>query len=159
MSPQPWMNPVPLMLILLYPVGLFCAVFFIISRVGGWNLLAQRFRADEPFYGESWRWQSARFRRWCNYNNCLKVGADQGSLSLSVMMPFRLFHPALLIPWQEIEVETGKMFFGYYDTATFRIGTQERVTVRIYGKLVGRVRQAAGTGWPLYHAEQIETPE
>jgi hypothetical protein len=70
----------------------------------------------------------------------------------------RLFHPALLIPWREIEVETGKMFFGLRDTARFRIGTQERVTVRIYGKLVGRMRQAAGPGWPLYAVEQMEAP-
>jgi len=72
------------------------------------------------------------------------------------MLPFRLFHPALLIPWREIEVETGKMFFGYYDTAQFRIGTEERVTVKIYGKLVDRVRLAAGSGWPLYQIEQME---
>ncbi len=74
------------------------------------------------------------------------------------MQPFRLLflHPALLIPWREIEVETGKMFFGFYDTAQFRIGTEERITVKIYGKLVKRVRQAAGPGWPLYHTEQME---
>jgi len=72
-------------------------------------------------------------------------------------MPFRLFHPSLLIPWREIEVETGKVFFGFYDTARLRIGTEERVTLRIYGKLVDRVRQAAGTGWPLYGMEQMGT--
>ncbi len=75
-------------------------------------MLARRFRANEPFYGETWGWQSARFRGWCSYNNCLTVGANQEGLYLAVMLPFRLFLPPLLIPWQEIEVETGKMFFG-----------------------------------------------
>jgi hypothetical protein len=46
------------------------------------------------------------------------------------------------------------MFFGLYDMAQFRIGTEERVTVKIYGRLVKRVRQAARTGWPLYAIEQ-----
>ena len=131
-----------------------------ISRASGWALLARRFTAVEPFAGESWGWQSARFRGWCSYNNCLTVGANQEGLYLSVMtimLPFRFFHPALMVPWREIEVETGKMFFGLYDMAQFRIGTEERVTVRIYGKLVKRVRQAAGTGWPLYAIEQMES--
>jgi hypothetical protein len=156
---QHWVNAHPAdfsVVILVFWVAMFCAIPFLISRLSGWSLLARRFRAAEPFYGESWSWQSARFRGWCNYNNCLKVGANPESFYLSIMQPFRLFQPALLIPWREIEVETGKMFFGYYETAQFRIGTDERVTVRIYGKLVARLRQAAGPAWPLYHVEQIE---
>jgi hypothetical protein len=146
-----------LVFFMLYPVGLFCAGAFLTSRLSGWGRLARRFRASEPFAGESWSWQRARFRRWFGYNNCLTVGANQESFYLSILWPFRLFHPALLIPWREIEVEMGKAFFGLYETAQFRIGTQERVTVRIYGKLVSRVRQAAGPGWPLYRLEQIES--
>jgi hypothetical protein len=138
-----------------FPV-VFVVALLLSSWRSGWRLLALRFRAREPFRGESWGWQSARFRWRCNYGNCLKVGANQESLYLSIALPFRLFHPALLIPWQEIEVVTGKLIFGYYDTATLRLGSQERVRVRIYGKLVGRVRKAAGTGWPLHQMEQME---
>jgi hypothetical protein len=137
--------------------GALLGSMLLISRLSGWSLLALRFRAAEPWSGASWSWQSGRFRGWCGYNNCLRVGANQQSLSLAVNKPFGLFHPALLIPWNEIEVETGKAFFGMYDMAQFRIGTEERVTVRIYGKLIGRVRQAAGPGWPLYHIEQVES--
>lgn len=138
-----------------FVVAISCASFLLISRISGWSLLARRFRATEPFCGDTWGWQSARFRGWFGYNHCLTIGASQEGLYLSVMLPFRLLHPALLIPWREIEVETGKMF-GWYDTAQFRIGTEERITVKIYGKLVQQVRQAAGPGWPLYHAEQME---
>lgn len=130
---------------------------FALSRFSGWSLLARRFRADEPFYGESWSFQSARFRRWCNYNNCLTIGASQERLYIAVTPLLRLFSPfnaPLSIPWNEVEVEMGKMFFGRYDTATFRIGREERMSVRIYGKLVQRVRQAAGPAWPLYRQEE-----
>ena len=153
MNLQPWMIAI---LSVAFPVFIFCGGYFLVSRFSGWSLLTRRFRASEPFYGETWGWQSARFRWGSHYNNCLTVGSSQEALYFSMLLPFRLFHPALLIPWQEIEVETGKMFFGYYDTAQFRIGAQERVTVRIYGKLVQRVRQAAGPGWPLYQVEQME---
>ncbi len=155
MNVQTWIHGNPWALLLLVP-SYVAFVMWIISRTSGWSLLARRFRADEPFCGETWGWQSARFRGWCSYNNCLNVGANPESLYLSIMLPFRLIQPSLLIPWRGIEVEKGKMFFGLYDTAQFRIGTEERVTVRIYGKLVDRVRLAAGPGWPLYQLEQME---
>ncbi len=158
MTLQQWINWHPLSVLLLVPVYI-ALVMWVLSRTSGWARLAQRFTASEPFIGESWGWQSARFRGWCSYNNCLAVGANQEGLYVSVMsilMPFRLFHPALMIPWSEIEVETGKMLFGLYDTAKFRIGREERITVKIYGKLVGRVREGAGSGWPLYNIELME---
>jgi hypothetical protein len=128
----------------------------LISVVGGWRRLAERFRTQEPFYGEYWGWQSAQLRGWCNYNHCLKVGANPEALYLAVNFPFGMFHPPLLIPWREIEVETGKVCFGWYDVAAMRIGTEERIRVRIYGKLVQRVREAAGPGWPLYRIEEMD---
>lgn len=143
MNVQGWINANPQVLFLapLLVVFLPLVIFFLISRLGGWALLARRFRTDEPFYGESWSWQSGQFRGWCNYNRCLTVGVSPEALYLSVLLPFRLFHPPLLIPWREIEVETGKAMFGLYDTARFRMGTEELVTLRIYGALVERVLQ------------------
>jgi len=144
----------------LFPLFLFVAVWlgitFLLSWISGWRLLAQRFRAQEPWNGQRWGWQSARLRWGCNYNNCLTVGASPEALYMSIMPLFGLFSPALLIPWQEIEVETGKLFFGWYNTALLKVGNEERVSVRIYGKLVNRLREAAGPGWPLYRQEQME---
>jgi hypothetical protein len=154
-----WIDRNPWMVLVLgpaYAIALLFVILYAISQFGGWAALTRRFRASGPFNGESWKWQSARFRWGINYNNCMTVGANRDALYLSVMIPFHLFHPALLIPWHEIEVETGKVCFGLWDTARFRIGTEERVTLRIYGKLVPRVRQAAGQGWPLYLIEQME---
>jgi len=153
------MKPIPPflpLLIVLLVIGTLFPTMFLISLIGGWRRLAFRFQAQEPFYGDSWSWQSAQLRGWCNYNNCLTVGANPEALYLSVNFPFGMFHPPLLIPWREIEVETGKAFFGWYDKALMRVGTEERIRVCIYGKLVQRVRQAAGPGWPLYRIEQMD---
>jgi hypothetical protein len=73
---------------------------------------------------------------------------------LAAQMILRFGHPSLLIPWHEIEVETGKCFFGFYDVAKMRVGLEERLTLRVYGAMVNRLRQAAGPGWPLYAIEQ-----
>lgn len=127
------------------------------SRISGWALLARRFRAAEAWKGVSWSWQSARFRGWFGYNNCLVVGADPQWLSMAMMSLFRLpLHPPLLIPWNEIEVETGKSWYGEW--ARLRIGNEERVTVRISGRLAEGLRQAAGPGWPLHFQEQQQKP-
>jgi hypothetical protein len=157
-TPPPILQHHPELLIV-FVVGWFClvvsVVMFVLSRASGWALLAKRFRVDGDFMGNIWNWQSGRLRSWCNYNNCLKVGADGQYLYLGVMKPFGFFHAPLLIPWSEIEVQTGKMIFGFYDTALLRLGREEQVSLRVYGRLVDRLRQAAGPGWPNYKAEQM----
>ena len=140
-------------------VALFLVLGYLTCHISGWTRLAERFRATEPFSGKSWAFQSARFREWFNFNGCLTVGASSECLYLAISPLIRILTPCaapLLIPWREIEVQTGKAFFGWYDTALFRLGSQERVGVRIYGKLVNRLRQAAGPSWPLYHQEQMD---
>jgi hypothetical protein len=132
-------------------------LFFGICRLSGWHLLAQRFQAEQPWQGLSWKWQSARFRGWFGYNNCLVIGADSQYLSIAMARFLGLpMHPPLRIPWNEIELETKKTLFGRYEIAAMRVGLQEQVSVRIYGKMVERLRQAAGAGWPLYQQEQAE---
>ena len=140
-------------------IGWFLIVTFVvmyaISRMSGWVLLSRRFTATGDYVVETWTWQSARLRGWCNYNNCLCVGASPEGLYLGVMAPFRLFHPPLFIPWAEIDAQTGKAFLGLYDMVRVRVGREEQVEVRFYGKMVGRLRQAAGSAWPNYAAEQM----
>ncbi len=144
----------PILLLALF----FVAFAFVLSRLSGWSRLARRFRANEPFYGESWSWQSASLRWGFHYNNCLTIGANPEAFYLAVTPLLRIFSPftpPLLIPWSELEVQTGKAFFGWYDTAVFRAGREERVSIRVGGKLVNRLRQAAGPGWPLHSQEQM----
>jgi hypothetical protein len=151
--------PQPTQILLAPLVGPAIALVFLLggSRISGWSALVRRFRAPQPWSGEKWSWQSAKFRAWFGYNNCLRVGADSQSLSLAMMPFFHLpFHPALLIPWSEIEIETGRVFFGLYERAKLRIGSEERIPVIITGKLVARLRQAAGPAWPLDRIEQWE---
>jgi len=141
-------------LVLLIVVGIYFVIHFAMSRLSGWNRLAQRFAATGAWSGESWSWQTAIFRNWIQYKHCMIFGADTQSLSISMVRIFGFFHPPMRIPWSEIEVKTEKKFFGLIKTAEFVLGRQERVRVRIYGKLVARLREAAGPGWPLFHQEQ-----
>src|SRR6266852_4733190 len=88
----------------LFVLTVWCTALFVIGRVSGWALLANRFRTDSRFPGQIWTWQSARMRWGCNYNNCLTLGSDPSGLYLSIMLLFRIGSPSLLIPWPEVTV-------------------------------------------------------
>jgi hypothetical protein len=157
-TPPPILQHHPELLIVFMVAWFFfllTVITFLISRLSGWALLTKRFRTEGDFFGTTWSWQKGRFRGWCNYNNCLRVGTDTQSLYLAVNKPFGMFHSPLLIPWTEIEVQPGKILFGFGDTALLRLGREERIGLRIYGRLVDRLRQASGPAWPNYQAEQM----
>ena len=84
MNAQQWINSYPLSLLLLIPMYRLCDVR---DQPAQWLGLLGRALSSRarPFCGESWGWQSARFRGWCSYNNCLTVGANPEGLYLAVM--------------------------------------------------------------------------
>jgi hypothetical protein len=82
----------------IYFVLLWSSVVFMLSRLGGWHALATNFPSAAEPQGQKFRTTSARIG-WTNYNNCLiAIVADNG-LFLHPWLPFRMFHPPLLIPW------------------------------------------------------------
>lgn len=79
MQNSPPINPATAVVVFpLFFVTLWCAIGLVLSRVSGWSLLARRFRTDSRFGGRTWKWQSARMRWSCNYNNCLTFGSGVG---------------------------------------------------------------------------------
>ena len=90
----------------LFIVGLWCAVLSLISRFGGWAKLAEPFAVETPFEGHARRgFQRLQLGRATAYKNCITFGVDERGLWISVMAPFRFRHPALYIPWSEIETD------------------------------------------------------
>lgn len=49
-----------------------------------------------------------------SYNSCLTIGADRSNLFLSVFFLFKIGHPDLVIPFNEIEGKETKMLFFKY---------------------------------------------
>jgi hypothetical protein len=50
-------------------------------------------------------------RGLAHYRNCLVIGASPTGLYLAVFLPFRLAHPPLFIPWNEVTLSRGRVFF------------------------------------------------
>lgn len=98
-------DPSVLYFIPLFPIafiGLWCAVSLILSHVGGWHRLAHRFTVNSPPSGKSHSMQSGRIGG-VNYNHCLTIHISEHGLRLSILFLFRLGHPPLLIPWDQIK--------------------------------------------------------
>lgn len=106
------------------------AVVYFISLLGGWSQLKHVYRHDLPFNGEKTGFVSGRIGRLGNYNGVLTIGRDYDGLYLSTLFMYRPGHPPLLIPWEDISMEEGKVLFTQYTEMTFaRLPT---VKVRIY---------------------------
>jgi hypothetical protein len=105
---NPWVIP-------LFMVGVWWLSLQLVARVSGWSLLAERYRAEMPFEGQKWRFQSAQMRYMSHYNGCLTVGANMQGLYLATWFLFRIAHQPLFIPWNDLTMTPKRrwLFPGY----------------------------------------------
>lgn len=124
------MNSALLVLFTLVSIlALWCASCFAASVLGGWHSLARRYRQLRPFSGQRWRFCSGSMGL-ANYSLCLTLGANPEGLSLAVLLPLRLGHPPLFIPWSEVEsVEPHRFLF--FSMVSFRFKQAPRVSLAV----------------------------
>jgi hypothetical protein len=122
-------------------------VSVVISSTGGWGELGRRFRYPVNFKGPQWRFQSGQMRGIAGYRNCLTLGASDEGLYMSVMLPFRIGHPPLLIPWAEIRVERRRLFL--LQRVKFVLGRESSIPFWVSVSLADRLKETAGAAWPI----------
>ena len=88
--------------VLLEVAYVWITISFLLSIIGGWFSLSRRYKSPRTYYEDRYSFQSAAFRYVVSYNRCLTIGGDEQGLHMSVMLPFRLFHPPIYIPWNDI---------------------------------------------------------
>ena len=116
-----------IVLFVLVPL-LWILVMLVLAYAGGWARLAREYRHWDPPEGDRWFGQSAALG-WVSYNQCLIVVAGSRGLRLSVFFPFRIGHPPLLIPWNEITGTPGKRLFIEHVDLRFRRAPEIRVRI------------------------------
>jgi len=104
------------MLILICFPFLWGLVSWILSIAGGWAALSQQYEINDFHPKNAWQnWKSISTQRVVlfpvNYGNCVKMSVDDEALYLSVFMIFRIGHPTLKLPYNEMEAETKKILF------------------------------------------------
>ena len=123
---------------ILFFIILWIAVCKILSAIGGWRMLAWDYRSHSEFNGQKLWFRSAGLRRWTNYSNCITVGANKYGLYMAILPIFRIGHPPLFFPWQDISTEAGsRRFFGRFVRFTF--AKQLEVPVIFPERLAARI--------------------
>jgi len=114
-------------------LGLWCTICFLISFVGGWFTLSRHFKKDSEPFGETKSvgpfFYAVYTRFWSNYGSVIRMTAADDALYLSVLFLFRVGHPPLRIPWNEIEFGRTRFLFRRYVVLT--LGSKERIPMRI----------------------------
>ena len=107
---------IPIAFAIGFPI-MWVSISVLLSHIGGWAKLAERYRAkgDEP--GETYFMRSG-FVGSVNYRSCLILRVCENGLRMSVLFPFRIGHPPLFIPWDQFHsvTEKRKFFFRFLDT-------------------------------------------
>ena len=148
MDAQKWIDRHFALAFPIYFVLLWLGIATLISYTGGWRTLSKSFRTEAPFQGPAWRFQSGRMRGLIGYNNCLTVGASSDGLYLGVMFFLRFMHPPLFIPWSAVSVRTKRIWI-FGERVTLTLGREVAIPLTIRGRLAGKLKAAAGNGWPL----------
>ncbi|MBD3672465.1 MAG: hypothetical protein HUJ26_02965 [Planctomycetaceae bacterium] len=113
---------------------LIIVITFYLCSKEGWSDLGEHYRCDRRPEGKFFRFRSVRFGI-AGYNNAISIGFCEEGLYLSQMIPIVLFHPPLLIPWEEFHSTRLKREFGLF-LCTVTFVSQPVVTQMILPKFV-----------------------
>jgi hypothetical protein len=121
-------------------LGLWLAVTSVLSILGGWRGLSERFQAPEEFKlqpEDRFRGRSLQMRGFgvfpVNYSNCITIGITDQGFYLVPFFIFRFLHRPLLIPWPDVTgYEEGYSLWLRWSELVLR-GTETRI--RVYGSL------------------------
>ncbi len=139
------------LLAVVFSFGLVAFILVVVSYLSGWAALARTYRHEGNFEGESWRYQSAYMRWLSRYRHCLTIGANRSGLFVSIFRIFRVAHPPLFIPWNQVS-RSSKQFL-WSKSTELRLGQGDPIPFRIDQRLSDRLEKAAGESWPV---ESIE---
>lgn len=128
--------PDHLLIAIFFPffVGMWCFISFLISRLGGWNRLADIYPADGSGLGERYGRQSAKVG-WANYGSVLTIWTSESGIRLSVQLLFRLFHPPIFIPWDAVFNATSRRIL-WFEYVAFDVGSPRIATMQLSRKVI-----------------------
>ncbi len=114
MVPAPeWLRPqwfIPLFL------AFWLCILAGLAFADGWFSLSREFRSDASESGQRFHFCSGALGVWpflmSSYGKCLFITANEQGFRISILFPFRFFHPPLFIPWTAVDsVERRFMLF------------------------------------------------
>lgn len=89
----------PVIVAIAFPI-IWAALWLFMSSVGGWKALATRYPDQRGERGASYYLRTGAVGP-VDYRSCLILCVCEKGLGMSVLIPFRIGHPPLFIPWGE----------------------------------------------------------
>jgi hypothetical protein len=117
----------------LFFVGLWVTICLVLSLLGGWRRVAHQYPGRTSPSGKCFRMQSGSFG-WVNYGNCLNIQTSAEGIDVAIMLPFRLGHPPLFIPWEAVENPRVRKFL-CLSSVRFDIGSPRVATIELPTKV------------------------
>ena len=114
------------------------AICMLLSIISGWKSLSADYRANFPFNGKKFRMKSGSMRWGTNYGGCLTIGANKEGLYLAIFPIFRIYHPPLFIPWEDISTEIGKQWV-FFNIVKFIFFKSSNIYLVVSKKLADRI--------------------
>ncbi|ODT72466.1 hypothetical protein ABS71_07745 [bacterium SCN 62-11] len=112
---------------------MWVTILSLLSFTGGWQRLARRWaRSAKPDSRQLFRasWVSGSLG-WVRYRSCLWYELYPEALRIGVFMLFRLAHPTLVIPKEEIrDLEVRPGWFGFHSVRLDLGGTTMKLLIR-----------------------------
>ena len=128
-SSEAILPPYPFILI----PAIWVVITFVSSLTGGWFALSERFTRHSEPSGETrsagFLFYSVFMRFRGNYSGIIRFTTAEDALYLSVFFLFRLGHPPLRIPWEEITVVRDRFLWNDYVVLT--LGNAEQIPMRM----------------------------
>lgn len=121
--------------------GLWTLIVWIIGKTGGWEKLAGQYEFKGKFAGRLF--SASGQIGMANYGGILRLGADKSGFYIGVIFMFRIAHPPLYIPWEDIRAEEHKSFL----TTQARISFAKvpDIALRIPKGTAVKLKELAGT--------------
>lgn len=107
---------------------LWLLVLWVLASASGWSDLSRHYRCNQKI-AKNWRGLQNVYVGAIAYGGLIAVACDEG-IHLQVLLPFRPFHPALLVPWQDIRYD-GKSRILLRRYITLRAGRTSAVSLRV----------------------------
>ena len=125
-------SPLGIAPVILFPMffaGMWCLVCYAISRLG-WSNWARDYRCDRLISGKSYCGRSGRFSLQGSYSRILNVVLSDEGIRLSVMLPWRVGHPPMLLPWSMV---TGVEEKNYFFFRNLRVTISDQTQKFVFG--------------------------
>ncbi|MCB0034284.1 MAG: hypothetical protein KDE51_09705, partial [Anaerolineales bacterium] len=135
---------IPFVFLIVFPL-FWSTIVFMISLLGGWATIAERYPYREPLNPKCFSLQSGILRYMMNYNGVLKICVDDEGLYFSVLFLFRPGHTPFFVPWEEIEGQVRQHFF--YKVVDFRFAQTPTIPFYIYKRSADKIVEASNGRW------------